>query len=192
MRATGTRSGTWPRWAASAAVKALRTSSSRKMAWRDCAPAISAADGPSPPSATAARARLAGAAPRHAARSSKESAERERGKYGGLRHARRSPAIGAPRAARSSSDGAGGCGARQGWGRHLTGQETDGVIARRRLAPLAATRMEAGWLAGEREVESGDGRGVVENDLGSWACQFRAGWRGKFLFGASVLIRIAL
>jgi hypothetical protein len=43
----------------------------------------------------------------------------------------------------------------------LTGQETDGVIARRRLAPLAATRMEAGWLAGEGEVESGDGRGIV-------------------------------
>jgi len=151
MRATGTRSVTWPRWAASAAAKALRTSPSRKMACRDCALAINAAaaDGPprpSPASATAARALLADAEPRHGARGSKESTERERDKYGGLRHARSSPAAGAPRAARSSSDGAGGCGARRGWGQHLTGQAIDGVMARRRLA---ATRMEADWLGGE-------------------------------------------
>lgn len=87
-----------------------------------------------PPTATAARARLADGPPRHVcARGSGGSAERERDRDGGLRHradaARMSVAAGAPRAAGSSSAAAGCCGARRGLGRHLTVQVIDGGMA---------------------------------------------------------------
>lgn len=114
--------------------------------------------------ATAARARLAVAdgEARHGARGSAGSAERERDRDGAVRHrvddARSSSAAAgaAPRAARSSSEAAGGCGARRGWGRHLTVQVTDGGMARGRLGARGSKRTETGWLAGEsggRETE---------------------------------------
>jgi len=124
------------------------------MAYRDSTPASISAGGPpsspsSPLHATAARARLSDGEPRHGARGAAESAERERGRAGprgsagsaqserdrdvGVRHreyaARNSAAAGAPRAARSSSAAAGDCGARRGWGRHLTGRVIDGGMA---------------------------------------------------------------
>jgi len=124
------------------------------MAYRDRTPASISAGGPpspsSPPDATAARASLADGEPRHGARGAAESAGRERDRAGGprgsawsaqsererdvgVRHreyaARNSAAAGAPRAARSSSAAAGDCGARRGWGRHLTGRVIDGGMA---------------------------------------------------------------
>lgn len=166
---------TWPRWAASAAAKALRTRSSRKMAYRDSAPAsMSAGDEspppPTPPTATAARARLADGPPRHVcARGSGGSAERERDRDGGLRH--RADAARMSVAAGSSSAAAGCCGARRGLGRHLTVQVIDGGMA----CPAWAIGLGArGRLAGEGGAESGgrDGRrrrGVGGNGLGGWA-----------------------